>query len=347
MTRKMAASIREKYLARFSAKWPFATKVECEAHKEEGLMRADSEHLRTIFNKYASVTEGDEKFMTYPDFIQRFLQLLDTKDYNEYTLQLFGSSIDTSRDGKISFTEFQAFEHLLSLPDAMYRLSFQIYDRNGSGFLSFKEFEDIVKHTTLHKTIPFNFDCDFIQLHFGVDKSRRISYAEFTQLIHDFNEEHALQAFRKFDHDNNGYINAKDFEEIMISLKSYLLTPFVQENLVSIFEVRYFPEKWSDSYVIPLHKKGSINTVDNRGITLLSCLGKLFTRIFNNRLKSWAEYYNVYVEAQAGFRPNMSTIDNVFVLNGLINHVLNQGKQLFKVFIDYTKAFDYVVKDNL
>ncbi|XP_053372526.1 electrogenic aspartate/glutamate antiporter SLC25A13, mitochondrial-like isoform X2 [Mercenaria mercenaria] len=247
MTRKMAASIREKYLARFSAKWPFATKVECEAHKEEGLMRADSEHLRTIFNKYASVTEGDEKFMTYPDFIQRFLQLLDTKDYNEYTLQLFGSSIDTSRDGKISFTEFQAFEHLLSLPDAMYRLSFQIYDRNGSGFLNFKEFEDIVKHTTLHKTIPFNFDCDFIQLHFGVDKSRRISYAEFTQLIHDFNEEHALQAFRKFDHDNNGYINAKDFEEIMISLKSYLLTPFVQENLVSV-AVGDFHKKISYAY---------------------------------------------------------------------------------------------------
>ena len=49
--------------------------------------------------QYASVTEGEEKFMTYSDFIQRFLQLLDTDDFNEYTLQLFGSSIDTSRDG--------------------------------------------------------------------------------------------------------------------------------------------------------------------------------------------------------------------------------------------------------
>lgn len=185
--------------------------------------------------------------MTYNDFIIRYLQLLDEKDYNEYTLQLYGSSIDTSRDSKISFSEFQACEHLLALPDSMYRLAFQIYDRNGSGYINFKEFEDIVQHTTLHKTIPFNFDCDFIELHFGVDKSRRVSYSEFTQLIHDFNEEHALQAFRRFDTNNNGYINAKDFEEIMISLKDYLLTPFIRENLVSI-AVGDFHKKISYAY---------------------------------------------------------------------------------------------------
>lgn len=54
---------------------------------------------KTFYFQYASVTEGDESFMTYADFIQRFLELLEVKDYNEYTLQLFGSSIDTSRDG--------------------------------------------------------------------------------------------------------------------------------------------------------------------------------------------------------------------------------------------------------
>ena len=57
-------------------------------------------------------------------------------------------------------------------------------------------------------------------------------------------------------------------------------------------------------------------------------------------LKLWAENYNVYVEAQAGFRSNMSTVDNVFVLNGLISHFLNQGKQLYTLFVDYTKVFD-------
>ena len=67
---------------------------------------------------------------------------------------------------------------------------------------------------------------------------------------------------------------------------------------------------------MPLHKKGGINDTDNyRGITFLSVLGKLFTRIINNRLSDWAEKYSVLIEAQAGFRPGMSTTDNIFGLN--------------------------------
>ena len=95
-------------------------------------------------------------------------------------------------------------------------------------------------------------------------------------------------------------------------------------------------------------KKGSINNVENyRGITLLSTLGKLFTRILNNRLTHWAEDYSVYVEAQAGFRESMSTTDHIFSLHGLISHYLNNNKKLYCAFIDFSKAFNYVVSDNL
>ena len=97
-----------------------------------------------------------------------------------------------------------------------------------------------------------------------------------------------------------------------------------------------------------MHKKGSFNDVNNyRGITSLSCIGKLFTCIINNRLNDWAENYYVFIEAQAGFRKGMSTADNAFILHGLVSHMLNQGKKLFCAFIDFTKAFNYVVRDNL
>ena len=43
----------------------------------------------------------------------------------------------------------------------------------------------------------------------------------------------------------------------------------------------------------------------------------------------------------------MGTVDNMFVLHGLISHILNQGKQLYCAYVDYTKAFDYIVRDNL
>ena len=128
----------------------------------------------------------------------------------------------------------------------------------------------------------------------------------------------------------------------------HILMPSILLLFNTIFTNGYFPASWSDGYIIPLHKKGSINNVDNyRGITLLNVLGKLFSRVLNNRLSKWAETYGVYVEAQAGFRSNMGTIDNLFVLHGLVNHMINQGGQLYCAFIDFTKAFDYVVRENL
>ena len=43
----------------------------------------------------------------------------------------------------------------------------------------------------------------------------------------------------------------------------------------------------------------------------------------------------------------MSTIDNIFVLNGLITHCINNNEYLYCCFVDFTKAFDYVERDIL
>lgn len=135
--------------------------------------------------------------------------------------------------------------------------------------------------------------------------------------------------------------------EFFIHGKSVLVPTLV--NLFNkIFENGHFPETWSEGYVIPLHKKGSINEAENyRGITLLSTVGKLFTRVLNNRLGEWAAMYGVLIEAQAGFRAGMSTADNIFVLHGLISHMINSGQKLYCAFVDFTKAFDYIVRENL
>lgn len=46
------------------------------------------------------------------------------------------------------------------------------------------EFEDIIKKTTLYHKIPFDFKSEFMALHFGGDRKRTVSYAEFSQLLH-------------------------------------------------------------------------------------------------------------------------------------------------------------------
>ena len=80
------------------SRWP-TTKVFC--HRtftlvmgEGYIQRADLQRLKEVFSKYASVTEGGEKFLTYEDFVVRFLKLLPEKDYNKQTLALFGGILD-------------------------------------------------------------------------------------------------------------------------------------------------------------------------------------------------------------------------------------------------------------
>ena len=80
---------------------------------------------------------------------------------------------------------------------------------------------------------------------------------------------------------------------------------------------------------------------------MLSVVGKLFSSILNNRLNDCAENYNVYIEAQAGFRKGMGTTDNIFILHGLISHCINNNEKLFAAFVDFQKAFDYIVHDIL
>ena len=49
----------------------------------------------------------------------------------------------------------------------------------------------------------------------------------------------------------------------------------------------YFPKQWSEGFIVPIPKH--VNVSNYRGISLLSNLGKLFTRILNTRLDAWAE----------------------------------------------------------
>lgn len=107
-----------------------------------------------------------------------------------------------------------------------------MFDTNGSGSITHDEFEDIIKQTTLHEKIPFDFKGQFMQLHFGEDRKRVVTFSEFSQVLHDFHEEHAIQAFKKMDKSKSGTISAVDFADIMSSVKSHLLSPSVRPNLV-------------------------------------------------------------------------------------------------------------------
>jgi hypothetical protein len=83
-----------------------------------------------------------------------------------------------------------------------------------------------------------------------------------------------------------------------------------------IFDTGIIPDIWLIGSIKPIFKnKGNKYDPNNfRPITILSCLGKLFTSILNDRLNTFSEEFKVLNESQCGFRKQYSTIDSIFIL---------------------------------
>lgn len=109
------------------------------------------------------------------------------------------------------------------------------------------------------------------------------------------------------------------------------------------------PTQWCVGLIKPLYKKkGSVDDPDNyRGITLLSCIGKLFTSLLNKRLTNYVEAANIIGQEQAGFREGFSTNDHIFVLHSILDLYLHKRKRVYCAFVDYKKAFDLVDRSSL
>lgn len=130
---------------------------------------------------------------------------------------------------------------------------------------------------------------------------------------------------------------------------STLMIPVYTKLFNLIFDSGIIPESWTLGVIKPIYKnKGNPKSPENyRPITILSCLGKLFTSIINNRLNTYIDKHNILESCQAGFRKNHATIDNLFVIKSLIDIAKTSRKKLFCCFIDFKQAFDTVWRNGL
>ena len=84
-----------------------------------------------------------------------------------------------------------------------------------------------------------------------------------------------------------------------------------------------------------------------RSITVLSCLGKVFTSILSERLTQYSDEFLVLCENQGGFRKGYSTLDNLFILHSLFNILENKKNKLYCAFLEFAKTFDSMWRDGL
>ena len=116
-----------------------------------------------------------------------------------------------------------------------------------------------------------------------------------------------------------------------------------------IFNESIMPKSWTEGIIKPIYKKkGDKTNPDNyRPISLLSCMGKLFASILNNRLTQFLEENKSIGEEQLGFRKNYSTIDGICILNGLLEMLTKRNKTLYCAFIDLKKCFGSIWREGL
>ena len=77
------------------------------------------------------------------------------------------------------------------------------------------------------------------------------------------------------------------------------------------------PKDWSKMIVSPIHKKGDkLNPANYRAISLLSILGKVFSKILLNKIQEQTESF--LGETQYGFRPGRGTTYAIFIARQII-----------------------------
>ena len=130
---------------------------------------------------------------------------------------------------------------------------------------------------------------------------------------------------------------------------AHIVSPLLENLFNLVLDTGLVPECWTLGMIKPIFKnKGSCKDPSNyRPITLISCVGKVFTAILNNRIQSYVEDKEIINNCQSGFRKGHSTIDNMFILHTLIEIVCKSKHSLFCAFIDLKQAFDKVWRNGL
>ena len=84
-----------------------------------------------------------------------------------------------------------------------------------------------------------------------------------------------------------------------------------------------------------------------RTIMIGHTLAKLYGAVMEAELNDYMETLSLRAPEQAGFRRAFSTIDHIFTLRCLIDHVKVRKKKLYCCFVDFCKAFDAVPRERL
>ena len=106
-----------------------------------------------------------------------------------------------------------------------------------------------------------------------------------------------------------------------------------------------FPECFKTAKIIPIFKSGDSNsTVNNRPISLLPFLSKIFEKLMCARLDSYLKSNNILCTNQFGFRKNSKISDEIIEFLDYVysSFFLVSKQSTIAVYLDFSKSFDTV-----
>ena len=115
------------------------------------------------------------------------------------------------------------------------------------------------------------------------------------------------------------------------------------------FKTGLNPTDWnySDIKPIPKKEKDPRDPMNNRCITIMCCIAKMYSKLLNTRLQKYLDENNILVNEQNGFRASRSCIDHIYTLCTILRNRKLLGQDTFLAFIDFQKAFDSVERNFL
>ena len=118
----------------------------------------------------------------------------------------------------------------------------------------------------------------------------------------------------------------------------------------SILETEHVPHQLKKGLIVPIPKGGKKDETkkeNNRPITLLPVIYKVFEKILLNRLDDWLSEKDIISDLQGAAQPGCSSSDVVLTLQETIAYHNELGNSVYVVMLDAAKAFDSVWTEGL
>jgi hypothetical protein len=134
----------------------------------------------------------------------------------------------------------------------------------------------------------------------------------------------------------------KLWPRVLQSLASVMSIPLAIVYTRCLSEGKVPPE-WKRANITPIFKKGSKGSPGNyRPVSLTCVLCKVMESLLRNAIVEHLAKHNLIRDSQHGFISGRSCLANLLEYLGVLTKLMDSGKAVNIVYLDFAKAFDKV-----